>query len=62
MTRLVVESDYEIAGRMPGFFKDPVAKGWGERNVRQMLAIPKALAEAKVPADTSQGRGDDAMA
>jgi uncharacterized protein YndB with AHSA1/START domain len=54
-TRLVVESDYEIAGRMPGFLKDLIAKGSGERNARQMLASVKALAEAKVPAHASQG-------
>jgi uncharacterized protein YndB with AHSA1/START domain len=49
-TRLVVESDYEIAGRIPGFVKDIIARRWGEQNARQMLANIKAVAEAKVPA------------
>jgi hypothetical protein len=35
---------------MPGFIKDLMAKGWMERNMRQVLADFKAIAEAKVPA------------
>lgn len=49
-TRLVVESDYEMPGRLPGFIKDMMSKGWAERNMNNMLADFKALAEAKVPA------------
>ena len=49
-TRLVVDSDWEMPGKLPGFIKDLVNKGWVERNTHQMLADFKALAEAKVPA------------
>ena len=49
-TRLVIESDWEIPGKLPGFIKDIVNKGWAERNTRNMLSDFKALAEAKVPA------------
>jgi uncharacterized membrane protein len=49
-TRVVVDSDYEMPGKIPGFIKDIMTKGWMERNGRQMLADFKALAEAKVPA------------
>lgn len=52
-TRLVVESDYEIAGRMPGFVKDIIAKLWGEQNARQMMTNIKAVAEAKASAHES---------
>ena len=30
-TRLIVESDYEMPGNMPGFIKDLMTKGWIER-------------------------------
>ena len=49
-TRVVVDSDWEMPGKLPGFIKDLVSKGWIERNSRQMLEDFKALAEAKVPA------------
>ena len=49
-TRLVMDSDWEMPGHLPGFIKDLVNKGWAERNMRQALADFKALAEAKVPA------------
>ena len=49
-TRFIMESDYEMPGKLPGFIKDLMSKGFMERNVRQMLADLKALAEAKVPA------------
>jgi hypothetical protein len=45
-----MESDYEMPGKLPGFIKDMVSKGWMERQEQQMLADFKALAEAKVPA------------
>lgn len=48
-TRLVVESDYEMPGKLPGFIKDMMSKGWAERNMNNMLADFKALAEAEVP-------------
>jgi hypothetical protein len=49
-TRLVIDSDYEIPGRVPGFIKDIVNKGWVERNHRNMLADFKAMAEVRIPA------------
>ena len=49
-TNVLVESDYEMPGKIPGFIKDFMTKGWMERQGRQMLADFKALAEAKVPA------------
>jgi len=49
-TNVVMESDYEMPGKLPGFIKDMVSKGWMERQEQQMLADFKALAEAKVPA------------
>ena len=49
-TNVVVESDYEMPGKIPGFIKDLMTKGWMERQGREMLADFKALAEAKVPA------------
>ena len=49
-TNLVMEADYEMPGKLPGFIKDLLAGGWMERTYRQVLADFKALAEAKVPA------------
>lgn len=49
-TRVVMESDWEMPGKVPDFIKDFVGKGWVERNTRNVLADFKALAEAKVPA------------
>lgn len=51
-TRVVVDSDYEMPGKLPGFFKDLMARGWVERQTHQMLADFKALAETKAPAPT----------
>ena len=48
-TRVVVESDYDIPGRWPGFIKDLMSRSWVERPTHQMLADFKALAEAEVP-------------
>ena len=48
-TRLAFDSDWEMPGKLPGFIKDLVNKGWAERNMRQAFADFKALAEAKVP-------------
>ena len=49
-TRLSIDSDYEMPGKMPGFIKDLMAKGWMERNMRRMFEDFKTLAEAKAPA------------
>ena len=49
-TNVVIESDWEMPGKVPVFIKEFVSKGWVERNTRNMLADFKALAEAKVPA------------
>ncbi len=49
-TRLIGESDYELPGKMPGFIKDVMTKGWLERYMHQMMEDFKTLAEAKVPA------------
>ena len=49
-TRCVFESDFEMPGRLPGFIKDLMSKGWVERNTRNTLADFKAMAEAKAPA------------
>ena len=50
-TTCVVEAEYEMPGRMPGFVKDIMNKAWFERQTRNMLADFKAIAEAKVPAE-----------
>jgi uncharacterized membrane protein len=47
-TNLVVESDYEMPGKVPGFIKDLVSKGWVERNFGNAMADFKALLEAEV--------------
>jgi uncharacterized membrane protein len=49
-TRFVMESDFEMPGRMPGFLKDLMIRGMVERQHRKILADFKALAEANVPA------------
>ncbi len=48
-TRVVADSDWNMPGRLPGFIKDLITKGWGEQQFRQTLANFKALAEATVP-------------
>jgi hypothetical protein len=49
-TRVVFVSDFEMPGKLPGFVKGLVVKGFSERYARNVLADLKALAEAKVPA------------
>ncbi len=49
-TRCVFESDWDMPGKVPGFIKDMLNKGWMERNMHNILADFKAMAEAKVPA------------
>ena len=49
-TNVVFESDFEMPGKLPGFIKDLMGKGWMERNMHNILADFKALTEAKVPA------------
>lgn len=51
-TRVTIDAEYEMPGKVPGFIKDIMTRGWFERQTRQMLADFKALAEAKVPAHT----------
>ena len=48
-TRLIVGSDYELPGHIPGFLKNLLTKNWIDRNMRQMLEEFKAQAELKVP-------------
>lgn len=45
-TRVVVEMDHEVPGRLPGFVKDLVVRGRIEREIREVLANFKTLAEA----------------
>jgi uncharacterized membrane protein len=49
-TRVVFDADYEMPGKLLGFLKDLLSKGWMERHMRNMLTDFKALAEARVPA------------
>ena len=49
-TNIVVDSDFEMPGKWPGFLKDFMSKGWMERNMHRMFEDFKALAEANVPA------------
>ncbi len=49
-TRVVIDSDWEMPGHIPGFIKTVMTKSWVERNTHQMLGDFKALAEARVPA------------
>ena len=49
-TRVVIDSDYDMPGHLPGFIKTLMTKSWVERNTHQMLGDFKALAEATVPA------------
>ena len=49
-TRVVVEMDHEMPGRVPGFIQDLMLRGRIEREMREVLASLKALAEANVPA------------
>ena len=49
-TRVVIESDYAMPGKVPEFIKSLMSRNWIERNTHQMLGDFKALAEAKVPA------------
>jgi hypothetical protein len=47
-TRVVFVSDFEMPGKLPGFVKGFVVKGFSERYARDVLADLKALAEAEV--------------
>ena len=49
-THLVLESDYEMPGHIPGFVKTLMTKGWMEGNVHKLLVDIKAFTEATVPA------------
>ncbi len=48
-TRVIMESDYEMPGHIPGFLKNLMSKSFIERQTRHMLGDFKALAEATVP-------------
>ena len=49
-TRLLVECDYEIPGRLPGFLKDVIDGRMSQRFPREMMQDLKALAEAEARA------------
>ncbi|MEX1262743.1 MAG: SRPBCC family protein [Actinomycetota bacterium] len=49
-TRLIIESDWEMPGHIPGFIKNLMTTSFVERQSRHMLGDFKALAEATVPA------------
>jgi uncharacterized membrane protein len=49
-TRVIVESDYEMPGHLPGFIQNLMSKSFFERQTRHILGDFKALAEATVPA------------
>lgn len=49
-TRVIIESDFEVPGHIPGFLKKLITKSFMERQTRHMLGDFKALAELKVPA------------
>ena len=51
-TRLILDSDYEMPGKWPGFIKDLMSKGWMERNMHRVFEDFKSFAEANVPAKT----------
>jgi carbon monoxide dehydrogenase subunit G len=48
-TRVIVESDYEMPGHIPGALKRLMTKSFFERQSRHMLGDFKAMAEASVP-------------
>jgi uncharacterized membrane protein len=48
-TRVIVETEYEMPGYIPGFLKGVFTKSFFERQTRHMLHDFKALAEVKVP-------------
>jgi ligand-binding SRPBCC domain-containing protein len=48
-TRVIIESDYELPGYLPGPLKTLMTKGFFERQMRHMLGDFKAVAEATVP-------------
>ena len=48
-TRMIVESDFEIPGNLPGFLKNLMTRSFFERQGRHMFEDFKALAEARVP-------------
>ena len=48
-TRVILESDYEMPGYIPGFVKKLMTRSFFERQTRHMLGDFKAFAEATVP-------------
>jgi hypothetical protein len=51
-TKVIFDSDYEMPGKMPGFIKDFMSRGWIERNMHRLFEDFKAIAEANVRAKT----------
>lgn len=49
-TRVIVESDYEMPGYIPGFVRSLMTERYIQRNTRHIMEEFKALAELKVPA------------
>ena len=49
-TRLVLESDYDIPGPIPGALKNMMTKGYVEGSTHKVLLDIKAFTEATVPA------------
>ena len=48
-TRVIIDSNFNVPGHIPGFLKKLLTKSFMERQTRHMLDDFKALAEAKVP-------------
>ena len=48
-THLVLESDYDLPGHLPGFVKNLMTKGWMEGNAHKILVDIKAFTEATMP-------------
>ncbi|HEX6129293.1 MAG TPA: SRPBCC family protein [Candidatus Limnocylindria bacterium] len=48
-TRVIVETEYEMPGIIPGFLQSVFTKSFFERQTRHMLQDFKALAEVKAP-------------
>ena len=48
-TRVIVDADYDMPGKIPGFLKNLMTKSFFERQTRHMLGDFKALAEVTVP-------------
>ena len=47
---MILESDYEMPGHIPGILKNLMTKSFFERQLRHMLGDFKLFVEATVPA------------